>query len=88
MKQSQGPVLDMTPEGDFRPTGLRLPWPTRVFLVAIGVSFVAGLIASAALLIYVALLLIPVALGLAAFGYSSYRLQAWRAGRGRGVVRT
>ncbi len=98
MTPRQAPLLDMTPDGQFRPTGfrapgfngnsLRLPWPTRVFLIAVGVSMVAAVIAGAALLIYLALLLIPLALGLIAIGYISLRIQAWRAGRGRAVIRS
>lgn len=75
------PTLDMMPDGQFRAAPPRLGWPARVFLVALGVSFVAGIVASVALLIYVALLLVPVALALAAYGYFSMRVQAWRAGR-------
>jgi TctA family transporter len=71
----------MMPDGQFREVSPRLGWPARVFLMALGVSFVAGIVASVALLIYVALLLLPVALALAAYGYFSIRLQAWRANR-------
>jgi hypothetical protein len=49
--------------------------------VALGVSFVAGFVASVALLVYVALLLVPIALALAAYGYFAMRLQAWHASR-------
>ena len=87
MQEQHGPLLDMTPDGTFRAAPVRLGWPLRVFLVALGVSFVAGIIASVALLIYAALLLLPVAVGLAVFGYCSARWRAWRAAdsvRGQG----
>ena len=87
MEQRHPPLLDMTPDGQFRQVGFRLPWPTRVFLVAVGVALVAGVIAGAALLIYVTLLLIPVALAVLAIGYVTLRVQAWRGGKQRAVVR-
>jgi len=87
MERRQAPVLDMTPDGEFRPVGFRIPWPTRVFLLAVGVSLVAGVIAGAALLIYITLLLIPVALAVLAIGYVTLRVQAWRGGKQRTVVR-
>jgi hypothetical protein len=48
---------------------------------------VAGVIAGAALLIYITLLLIPVALAVLAIGYVTLRVQAWRGGKQRTVVR-
>ncbi len=82
MEQRHPPLLDMTPQGEFRTTaGFRLSWPMRIGLVALGVSVVAGLVASAALLIYLALILIPVAIVAAAVAYIALRLQIWRGGR-------
>ncbi len=82
----------MTPDGEFRQPqfhagGFRLPWPTKLFLVALGVSLVAGVVASFALLIYLALLLIPVALAVGAVGYVALRVQALRGRGTRSVVR-
>ncbi len=82
----------MTPDGEFRAArfqagGFRLPWPTKVFLAAIAVSLVAGVVASFALLIYLALLLIPVALVVGAVGYVALRVQAFRARGTRTVAR-
>jgi hypothetical protein len=58
----------------------------RVGLVALGVSFVAGLVASAALLIYLVLILIPVAIVAGAVAYVALRLQLWRGGVKRHAV--
>jgi len=76
----------MTPQGEFRAPAFRLSWPMRIGLVALGVSFVAGIVASFALLIYLALILIPVALAAGAVAYVAIRLQLWRSGGGRQVV--
>jgi hypothetical protein len=86
MNTRQPPLLDMTPQGEFRTPGFRLSWPMRIGLVALGVSFVAGLVASAALLIYLALILIPVAIVAGLVAYLALRLQLWRVGGRRHVV--
>ena len=89
MQTRRPPLLDMTPQGEFRTPGFRLGWPMRSGLVALGISVVAGLVASAALLIYLALILIPVAIVAAAIAYVALRLQIWRAGgRMSGSVKT
>ena len=80
METRRPPLLDMTPQGEFRTPGFRLSWPMRVGLLALGVSLAAGLAASAALLIYLALILIPVAIVAGAVAYVALRLQLWRAG--------
>jgi hypothetical protein len=79
----------MTPQGEFRTPGFRLSWPMRIGLVALGISVVAGLVASAALLIYLVLILIPVAIVAAIIAYAALRLQLWRTGHRASVpVRT
>jgi hypothetical protein len=80
MPQRHPPLLDMTPQGEFRAPGFRLSWPMRIGLVALGISVVAGLVASAALLIYLVLILIPVAIVAAVIAYIALRLQLWRTG--------
>ncbi len=86
MISRQPPLLDMTPQGEFRAPGFRLSWPMRIGLVALGVSFVAGLVAASALLIYLALILIPVAIVAGAVAYVALRLQLWRVGGRRHVA--
>jgi predicted branched-subunit amino acid permease len=87
MQFRQPPLLDMTPQGEFRTPGFRLGWPMRVGLVAMGVSLVAGVVAMGALLIYLALILIPVAIVAGAVAYVALRLQVRRAGSGKAVFR-
>ncbi len=75
-------TIDMTPEGEFR-SPMATPaisWPARVGLVALGVSLVTGLVASLALLAYLALLLLPIAIGAGLVAYLALRLQ-FRRGR-------
>ena len=80
MNTSQPPLLDMTPEGEFRAPAFRLSWPMRVGLVALGVSFVAGVVATVMIVIFLALSAVPLMLGAAAIAYAAFRLQARRGG--------
>ena len=86
MNTRQPPLLDMTPQGEFRAPAFRLSWPMRVGLAALAVSFVAGVVATFALVISLVLFLVPVAVAAAAVAYVGYRLQLWRVGGGRQVV--
>ena len=68
MQPREKPTLDMTPAGEFVAPKQRagalpihLPWQMRVFLAAIALSFVIGLIASLAILLYVVVLCLPLA---------------------------
>src|SRR5579871_3945476 len=72
------PVLDMTPEGAFR-TPPRMPAATRIGAVAALIALGAGAIAIAALLLWAAVLLIPVAIAAGAVAYLAFRFQLWRA---------
>ncbi len=76
----------MTPQGEFRAPAFRLNWPMRVGLIALGVSFVAGVVATFALVISLVLVLVPAALAAAAVAYLAIRLQLWRSGGGRQVA--
>jgi hypothetical protein len=78
MTSRQPPLLDMTPQGEFRTPSFRLSWPMRIGLVAFGISVFAGLVASAALLVYLAVILVPVAIVAAMIAYAALRLQLWR----------
>ncbi len=86
MNTRQPPLLDMTPEGEFRAPAFRLSWPMRIGLVALGVSFVAGIVATFALLVSLVLFIIPVALAAGVVAYVAVRLQLWRTKGGRQVV--
>jgi hypothetical protein len=76
-------MLDMTPDGEFRaaprPAGPVLGWKARLLLIALGSSFVLGIVASAALLL-------PVVLAAGLYGYVALRLRAGAPG-GRDVFR-
>ncbi len=76
----------MTSQGEFRAPAFRLNWPLRVGLVALGVSFVAGVVATFAIVISLALVLIPAALAAGLVAYVAIRLQVWRGGGNRHVV--
>ncbi len=97
---SQGPdsrtTLDMTPDGRFLPP----PRPPRGAPMTLKIGGIAAVVAVlaiglgvAALALWFALILIPVALGAAAIAWLAFRLQIWRARGGlfgrhpRGVTR-
>jgi hypothetical protein len=71
----------MTPDGEFRavprPAGPVLGWKARLLLIALGSSFVLGVVASAALLL-------PIVLAVGLYAYVSLRL---RPREGRDVFR-
>ncbi len=78
--QSGGPTIDMTPEGEFR-TPPPMPWSARILRYAIVVAAIAGALAVAALALWFALMLIPVAIGAALVAYGVLRWRMWKAGR-------
>jgi nitrogen fixation-related uncharacterized protein len=75
----------MTPEGEFR-TPPRAPWSVKLLRYAIVVAVLAGMLAVAALMLWAALILIPVAIGAALVAYGLFRWRVWKARRQRGVV--
>lgn len=77
---SGGPTLDMTPDGEFR-TPPQMPWSQRILRGAIVVAVLAAGLAVAALALWFALILIPVAVGAALVAYAAFRWRLWRAGR-------
>ena len=80
-----GPTLDMTPEGEFV-TPPRPTWSGKVMRYAIVVAVLAGMLAVAALVLWAALILIPVAIGAALVAYGLFRYRLWQARKQRGVV--
>jgi hypothetical protein len=78
---SDAPVLDMTPDGRFvegraaRPSLL----PARVMGIAILVAVIAGMLGFALLALWLALQLIPIAIGAGLIAYGIFRFQVWRA---------
>ena len=87
MDMRQPPLLDMTPQGEFRTPAFRLSWPMRVGLVALGVSFAAGVVATVMIVIFLALSAIPLMLAASVVAYVALRLQSRRPGGRQVVVR-
>ncbi len=72
------PELDMTIEGEFR-TPPRPPLLNRILIWAVIVAVLAGALVFAALALWLALIILPVAIGAAVIAWAIYRYQAWRA---------
>jgi hypothetical protein len=75
-------TIDLTPAGEFLPRPATLSWPARVGIVATLIAMAAGVAAVAAVFLWIASLLLPVALIAAAVAYMAYRLQRSRFGVG------
>lgn len=71
--------IDMGPDGSFRETG-KPSLAARIFFWAVVVATVVGSIVVAALALWVALALIPLAIAAALVAYLAFRFQLWRAG--------
>jgi len=91
MRDPDPRLIDMFPDGRFRPTGLPpggpfgpSPLGARVFRLAVIVAVVAGLLGAAFLAFWFALVLIPVAFIAGLVAWASLRFQLWRARRGGG----
>jgi hypothetical protein len=78
MSERVPPDLDLLPGGSFRPR--RPPLAARVFRWAVIVALVAGLLALAAVALWFALVLIPVAIGAGLIAWLAFRYQLWRSG--------
>jgi hypothetical protein len=78
-----GPVIDMTPDGAFidRPQPPIPPIPAQIVGAAVLVAVVAGGLAVAALALWLALTLIPIAIAGAVIAYGVFRVQIWWARR-------
>ncbi len=76
------PVIDMMPDGTFAapPRAPRLL--PQIIVAAAVIAILAGAVALAALAFWLAMTLLPIALGAGAIAYVAVRLQAWRARRG------
>jgi hypothetical protein len=72
-------TIDMTPDGGMLPPErARLSWPMRIGIGAVIVALLAGLAASAAIFLWLASVLIPVAVVAALVAYAALRIQLWR----------
>ncbi len=83
------PTLDMTPDGAFRVVASRpaLPAGARLAATALTIAVLAGTLGLAALAFWFALVLIPIALLAGLIGWAALRLQIWRLGASREVMR-
>jgi hypothetical protein len=81
--KQDGPVIDMTADGEFvdvrRPGAL--PFPAKVAGVGVLVAIVAGAIGIAMLALWLAMTLIPIAIAGGLVAYGVVRLQLWQAHR-------
>jgi hypothetical protein len=77
MKKPDGPEIDMNLEGEFVEPP-RPPLANRVMVGAAVVAILAGTLAISAFALWLALLILPIAVGASAVTYLIYRYQAWR----------
>ena len=71
-------TIDMTPAGDVLPRPVQIGWATRIGLVAALVAFAALVASAAAIFLWLASILLPVALIAGAVAYAAFKLQLWR----------
>jgi hypothetical protein len=79
--------IDMTPDGRFADTPGVNPAPvaSRLFRAAVVIGVLSLVAALVALTLWVALALIPIAIGVGVVAYLAMRFQVWRRGNlGRG----
>ena len=79
MRDRPPQLLDMTLRGEFVAAPRRSAWPLRLGVGAALVAVVASGIVLAALFLWVASILLPVALLAGAVAYLAFRYRAWRA---------
>jgi hypothetical protein len=75
-------TIDLTPAGEFLPRPATLSWTARIGIVATLLEVGACVAAVAALFLWIASLLLPVALLAAAVAYTAYIVQRRRFGAG------
>jgi hypothetical protein len=80
MKRRSSPELDMTIEGEFvaPPT---TPLSARILTWAVIIAIIAGGLCLAAFALWLALLILPVALGAAVVAWAMFRYRIWKAQR-------
>jgi hypothetical protein len=72
------PELEMRADGSFT-VPPRPPILTRIFIWAVVISVIAGGLAAAAFALWIALILVPVALLAGVIAWLAFRFQIWRA---------
>ena len=73
------PMIEMSVDGRFIDPR-RISWPTRIAGVAIMIAVVAGAIGIAAIALWMATLLIPLAVLAGCVAWIAYKFQNWRNG--------
>jgi membrane protein implicated in regulation of membrane protease activity len=86
MNRNRPPDLDMTIDGEFV-SPPKPPLSTRIMFWAIVAAVIAGGLSLAALALWVALVILPVALGAAVIAWAMFRYRVWRAQRSFGGQR-
>ncbi len=76
----------MTLNGEFVPPP-RVPIGSRILLWAIIIAVIGGALSLAAFALWLALLILPVALAAGVIAWGLYRFQVWRAGKSLGGQR-
>lgn len=71
-------TIDMTPAGDVLPRPVRIGWTARIGLLAALVAMAALAASVAALFLWLASVLLPVALVAGLIAYVAFKLQLWR----------
>lgn len=87
MKQNQPPDLEMTLEGEFISPPVA-PISSRILLWAIIVAVMAGALTIAAFALWLALLILPVAVGAGIVAWGLFRYRLWRAQKSLGGQRS
>lgn len=77
-------TIDMTPAGEILPRQGQLSWTARLGLAAALIAVLTGLGAAAAIFLWVASLLLPVAILAGLVAFAAFKLQLWK-GRGPGA---
>lgn len=77
MNKDRAPELDMTLEGEFI-SPQPAPLANRLLLWAIIVAVMAGALCIAAFALWLALLILPVAVGAGVVAWGMYRYRLWR----------
>jgi hypothetical protein len=80
MIQRRPPELEMTVEGEFVSPPAP-PVSTRILMWAVVIAVIAGALSLAAIALWLALLILPVALGAAVVAWAMVRYRVWRLQR-------
>jgi hypothetical protein len=87
MKERRPPELDMTIEGEFV-SPPAAPVASRILMWAVVIAIIAGALSLAAFALWLALLILPVAVGAAIIAWAMLRYRIWRAQRAMGGQRS